>query len=928
MSRPNLSRGAGSPAKTPVEIIDSTLASRPSGIIEAHRRPIDEVYALVGSQPGGLGAEAARARLVEFGRNEIPPPRREWVGFKLLRQLTHFLAILLWAAAGLAFLGARLSPDSGLGPLAWAIVAVILVNGGFSFFQEERAERAAEALQALLPSRARVIREGIEIEASRAELVPGDLLVLADGDLVAADARVVECHRLQVSNALLTGESAPRSRSVEASDSVLLDSPNMVFAGTTVVSGRGKAVIVGTGLHTEFAHVACLAQEVRKEEPPLVREIKRVTHVVTAISVATGVGFFLLGEAIGRSFWDNFVFAIGILVANVPEGLLPTVTLALAMASQRMARRRALIKDLPSVEALGAVTAICSDKTGTLTEGRMALARVVSVGTFYEPGAELAAAEPQNPLLFAAFRYCNNARWDAATERGFGDPLEIALLRAVPANSAVVERLGEVPFDSERRRMTVTCRVRSEVLVLSKGALVSVLPSCVTMLAAGGEHPLDTARRAGLEDVETGLTREGFRVLAFAGRSLGKTMPVDPDSEATEAGLVFLGFAAFLDPPRPEAKGAVESCRRSGIRVFMVTGDHRLTAAAIGRQIGLLSEPHTPIVEGEDLMRISDSTLVRILARPTAIFARASAEQKLRIVRLLRGRGDVVAVTGDGVNDAPALKAADVGIAMGIVGTDVAREAARLILLDDNFQSIVAAIEEGRTVWDNVRKFITYIFTSNIPEIVPFIAFVLAGIPLPLTILQILAVDLGTDMIPALGLGAEPPRSGSIARRPRARDERLLSAGVLLRAYGFLGPMEAAVAMGNYFAVLVMGGWSWGQSLGSDDPLYLSATTACLASIVITQVAAGLTCRSPRESLVSLGLFTNRLLWWGIALEIGLIAAIVLAPPLERVFATAPLPWFAWLLPIPGALSLLAADESRKWLVRRSRGVINGNGRG
>jgi len=919
MSRSDPAYGAGRSAKTPVEVVNSTLPPRQSGLIEAHRRPIGEVYAHLGSQPGGISAEAARGRLLEHGRNEIPPPRREWVGFKLLRQLTHFLAAILWVAAGLAFLGARLSPESGLGPLAWAIVAIILVNGGFSFFQEERAERAAEALQALLPSRTRVIRDGIEIEVSRAELVPGDLLVLADGDLVPADARVVECHRLQVSNAVLTGESVPCFRSVEASDSVLLESPNMVFAGTTVASGRGKAVIVATGLHTEFAHVAWLAQEVRREEPPLVREIKRVTHVVTAISVATGLGFFLLGEAIGRTFWQNFVFAIGILVANVPEGLLPTVTLALAMASQRMARRNALIKDLPSVEALGAVTAICTDKTGTLTEGRMALARVVSLGTSYEPGAELAAAEPGNPLLFAALRYCNNARWDAAAGCGFGDPLEVALLRAVPACPAVAERLGEVPFDSERRRMTVTCRLHGEVLVLSKGALVSILPSCVTMLAAGGERPLDAAERAALEDVETRLTREGVRVLAFAGRSLGKTMPVDPDSESTEAGLVFLGLAAFLDPPRPEAKGAVESCRRSGIRVFMVTGDHRLTAEAIGRQVGLLSEPHTPTLEGEDLMRISDATLVRILARPTAIFARASAEQKLRIVRLLRGRGDVVAVTGDGVNDAPALKAADVGVAMGIVGSDVAREAARVILLDDNFQSIVAAIEEGRTVWENVRKFVTYIFTSNIPEIVPFIAFVLAGIPLPLTILQILAVDLGTDMIPALGLGAEPPRSGSLSRRPRARDERLLSAGVLLRAYGFLGPIEAAVAMGNYFAVLAVGGWSWGRTLAADDPLYLSATTACLASIVITQVAAGLTCRSPRESLARLGLFTNRLLWWGIVFEIGLIAAIVLAPPLQRVFATAPLPWFAWLLPIPGALCLLAADESRKWLVRRRR---------
>ncbi|MBI2964034.1 MAG: cation-transporting P-type ATPase [Deltaproteobacteria bacterium] len=888
----------------------------PQTLLDFHRLSIEEVCRQLGTGPAGLDADEARGRLERHGRNETPPPERAPLLAKVLRQFAHFLALLLWAAAALAFLGQQIDPASAMGPLAWAIVAVIVVNGAFSFFQEERAARAAQALARLLPHRACVIRGGVEIEIRREDLVPGDVLVLAEGDLVPADARVIESHRLQVCNATLTGEAAPVPLATAAATGPLLDSRNVVLAGTTIASGIGRAVVVGTGSHTEFAHIARLAQQARIEPAPLVREIQRLTEAVTLIALSTGFAFFLIGRAIGRTFWESFVFAIGILVANVPEGLLPTVTLALAMASQRMARRNALIKDLPSVEALGATTAICTDKTGTLTEGRMSLARIVSRGRSFPPAAAAGTVAPTNPLLFRAFLHCNDARWDQAAGSGLGDPLELALLAGAGAPGEAAERLAENPFDSERRRMSVLCRIGGERIVLAKGALEALLPISIANLGARGAEPLDAEVTAALRRTEEEIAGEGLRVLAFAGRRVEGPSPAEDE---LEGGLTILGFAAFIDPPRRGVAQATTTCLRAGIRVFMVTGDHRRTAQAVAHAIGLATDPSVPILEGKDLTLIPDSSLMRLLGRPAAIFARTSAEQKLRIVRLLKERGDVVAVTGDGVNDAPALRAADVGVAMGRSGTDVAREASRVVLLDDDFATIVAAIEEGRAVWDNVRKFITYIFTSNVPEIVPFLSFALLGIPLPLTILQILAVDVGTDLLPALALGAEPPLARVMLDPPRRRTERLLSGAVLARAYGFLGIIEAAAAMGNYFLVLWLGGWSWATPLPAESLLYRQATTACLVAIVILQVANLFACRSASRSIRRIGAFTNPLVWWGIAAELALLAAIVWTPLGQRAFGTAPPPTTAWLAPLPAAALLLAADELRK-LARRARG--------
>lgn len=883
--------------------------------MQIHQLPVDAVYAALHTSPQGLDEMEAARRLQEFGPNEIAPTRPLSLGRKLLRQFTYFLALLLWLAALLAYVASYLQPGEGMHSLAHAIVAVIAINALFSFFQEYKAERAAAALRQLLPDQVTVCRGGETKVVLARQVVPGDLLLLGEGDRIPADARVVAATFLTVNNAPLTGESEPQARQPDADTApALLEARNLVFAGTTVISGSGRAVVFATGDATEFGKVARLTAEVPIQPSPLQREIRRVTRVVTALSVSMGVGFFALGSAIGRSFWDNFLFAIGILVANVPEGLLPTVTLALSMAGQRMARRHALVKALPAVEALGSTTVICTDKTGTLTQNRLEVRAIVSRGQVFHWPARPAVDD--NPFLYLTCRLCHNARVEDGTVAG--DPLEVALLQAtegvLAGGMAAYARLFEIPFDPERKRMTVVHRLPSDgAAVLSKGAVESLLPLCTRALEREGVVPLTPARRQAILQANDAMASSGLRVLACAYKAL--TPPLPPlAAEVVEEGLTLAGLVGLMDPPRPEVAEAIQRCHEAGIRVIMITGDHRLTAAAIAREIGLISGD-AKVLEGAELEALSNGELARALEHGCQIFARTAPRQKLRIVTVLKELGEIVAVTGDGVNDGPALKHADIGVAMGLTGTDVAREAAQLVLLDDNFATIVAAVEEGRAVFDNIRKFVTYIFTSNIPEIVPYLAYVLLGIPLPLTIMQILAIDLGTDLLPALALGAEPPAHDLMRVPPRRRGEPLLTAGLLLRAYAVLGPIEAAAAMTAYFYVLYQGGWTWGET--PPALLYRQATTACLTAVIVTQVANGFVCRSSRQSVFALGLFTNRLLLVGILVEIGLQLLIVYTPLGHALVGTAPLPASAWLVAVPFALLLFAVDEGRKALARR-----------
>ncbi|HEX8987563.1 MAG TPA: cation-transporting P-type ATPase [Rhodocyclaceae bacterium] len=864
--------------------------------------------ASLGSGSGGLSdAEAAR-RLVEFGANRIEAVAAEPLWLALGREFTHFFALLLWLAAGLAFYAERFGPGTGMAQLGFAIVAVIVVNGLFSFWQAFRAQRAVAALRGLLPARVEVLRAGRPLEIGVAEVVPGDLLLLAEGARVPADCRIVESFGLRVNLATLTGESLPKARGAapeEAADA--LAAHNLLLAGTAIVSGECRAVAFATGMNTEFGHIAHLTQTAGEAESPLQREIRRVSRVVALLALALGLAFFAVGNAIGLPFWANFTFAIGIIVANVPEGLLPTVTLALALATQRMARRQALVRHLPAVEALGSTTVILTDKTGTLTQNRMAV-RETFVG-----GRHVLAARrwprAADIELRAVARHCHSLKF--VYGRPAGDPMEIALWEYA-GEGGVEERIGERPFDAERKRMSTTTQdAAGRRSLWCKGAPETVLPLCSAWLERGEAKPLDAEMRQRLRRAEEDMADRGLRVLALAWR------PLAEDDAADETDLQFCGYVGLEDPPRPEVPDAVARCRAAGIRAVMITGDHPRTALAVAREVGLVRGSAPSVILGDNVRRMAPAELQLALDAPEVVFARVTAEQKMLVVQALQHKGEVVAVTGDGVNDAPALKTADIGIAMGRSGTDVAREAADIVLLDDNFATIVDAVEEGRAVFDNIRKFLTYILTSNIPEIVPYLAFALLRIPLPLTVIQILAVDLGTDMLPALALGAERPHADVMEKPPRPRGERLLSGALLARAYLFLGPLEAVAAMAAFFFVLAGTGWHYGQDLAADHPGYLQATTACLAAIVLAQMVNVFVCRHPRLPAWRFPLGENRLLAFGLAVEIAVLLLLVYTPLGQRAFGTAPLSSDVWLFILPFALALGVAEELRKWMVRR-----------
>jgi sodium/potassium-transporting ATPase subunit alpha len=904
--------------------------------MQIHRLSVEEALKALGTTDQGLSETEAERRLGEFGPNELLAAERIPVLTMLGKQCTHFLALLLWAAAALAFVADWMKPGEGMDLLGWAIVGVVGVNAVFSFVQEYKAERAIVALRRLLPMFVKVIRTGRIREVTASKLAPGDVVILAEGDRVPADGRVMTAVQFRVDNAPLTGESIPKTRTAAAAtQGSLVESQNVVFAGTTILSGTARVVVFATGMNTEFGKIAHLTSGIDVEMSPLQQEIQKVTRLIAAISVSIGLAFFGLGILMGRSFWENFIFAVGLLVANVPEGLLPTVTLALAVGGQRMAKRKALIKNLASVETLGCTTVICTDKTGTLTENRMAVTRLYIDGCEVRVSGHSATTEAGGPVtpdllrqwapLFTIAVGCNNAGRrhdrDGVAPAFVGDPTEIALLECatalLPDGQDVPYREGEFPFDADRKRMTTMHTTASERRVAYvKGAPEMMLPICRSVLHDGRAIDLGEAERKMIVDRLNTFAGSALRVLALAYRELPKAAQL-PSMEETERELTFVGLIAMFDPPRPEVPEAIARCRRAGIKPIMITGDNSRTALAIARIIGMVRGDKALVLEGSQIEQMRDEELKAALGRPEILCARMTPIQKMRVVTLLKEMGEVVAVTGDGVNDAPALKKADIGIAMGIAGTDVAKEAADIVLLDDNFATIVSAVEEGRAVYENIRKFVTYILASNIPEMVPYLASVVFRIPLLLPIVQILAVDLGTDMLPALGLGAEPPDANTMDRPPRSRKARLLNLPLLARSYLFLGPIEAAAAMSAGLWYLTYGGWEWGLDLPPMSPLYWEATTVTFAAIVICQVANVYVCRSPMASIFSTGLLTNRLILCGIAVELSILALIVYSPIGHRIFGTAVFDGgFWWFLLVCGVL-LLLAEEARKVIVRR-----------
>ncbi|HEU4950909.1 MAG TPA: cation-transporting P-type ATPase [Holophagaceae bacterium] len=891
----------------------------------------EEALRSLGSGPEGLPEAEAARRLREFGPNALERLEREPALRQLLRQFIHFFALLLWVAAGLAFAAGWRQPGSGMGSLGFAIVGVILVNGLFSFWQAHKAEAALEALKRLLPQQVRVARPGRVVLLPAWEVVPGDVLLLGEGDAVPADCRLLEAEGIRVDTATVTGESVPKTLDADPSDEEsVLAARNLLLAGTGVVSGQGRAVVYATGMRTEFGAIARMTQQVEKGLSPLQAHVARLSRWIGALSLGIGLVFFLLGHRMGIPPMANLMFTIGVIVANVPEGLLPTVTLALAMGAQRLARKQALVRHLPAVEALGSATVICTDKTGTLTENRMEVRRLFVAGR--EAGHEAVPAAVGSLPSRAAERLmegmalCHGLRRVEGAWRG--DPMEQALVafaEGLSPQAPGTPAIQELAFDADRRRMSTLHRTPDGLRLHTKGAPETLLELATAVLAAEGPAPLTDALRRQLQESQARMADAGLRVLAFATRDLAE----EGDAGDLERELVITGLVGLEDPPRAEVAEAMAICHRAGIKVIMITGDHPRTALAIGRETGLLRGPSPVVVTGEELRRLSDTQLQLRLEAPEILFARMGAEQKLRIVQALKRKGHLVAVTGDGVNDAPALREADIGIAMGRSGTEVAKEAADMVLLDDHFATLVRAIEEGRAVFDNVRKFLTYHMSSNVAELAPYLAWALLRVPLGLTVIQILMVDLGTDMVPALGLGAEPPEPGAMDRPPRRPSEPILTSGLVIRTYLWLGAVEAAAGLSGFFFVLGRGGWRLGQALGGEAVLYRQATAACLAGIILTQMMNVFVCRHPRASAFAFPWLGNRLLLAGVALEALLLMAFTYLPPVNRILGTAAFPAETWLVLLPFPLALLLLEEGRKVLLRRRgwQGGVSGTAR-
>lgn len=845
----------------------------------------------------GLTSEQAARLLAENGPNHLPAQRPLPMWRRLGAELIHFFALLFWVAGGLAFL-------AGLPQLGVAIIVVIVLNGLFAFVQEERAQHAAESLRHMLPQRTTVLRDGAAQQIPAEELVVGDVVLLAEGDRISADATIYKVAGLAVDTSALTGESVAEHPAAG----------DQLFAGSFVVEGEARAHVTATGGFTRLAAIARLTVAQRHAPTPLRRELARVSRVIAIVAISVGAAFFGIALLIGMPGRDGFLFAVGVTVAVVPEGLLPTVTLSLAIGAQQMARKHALVRHLEAVETLGSTTFICTDKTGTLTQNEMSVvaawtphgtAAVVGVG--YSPVADLnfeppAALPTVRSVAWAAAR-CSSGRIyeDNGTWRPRGDPMEAALdafARRVgaPSTEARGDR-ARFPFDARRRRMSVVVGDR----ILVKGAPDAVLPICLPV--EGAAEALDR------------LAQRGLRVLAIAVRRLATGEELPSSADAAEQRLTLLGLVALEDPPRSGVKDVLRRCRRAGIRVAMVTGDHPETAGAIAREIGLSLSGEASVVLGGELPDDLDR-LGEMLDRDGLVIARVTPENKLRIAQALRNRGHVVAMTGDGVNDAPALREAAIGVAMGKSGTDVAREAADVVLLDDNFETIVTAVQQGRSTYANIRRFLTYHLADNVAELAPFVVWALTAgrFPLAIGVLQVLSLDIGTDVFPALALGAEPPDKRALDGPPVRG--HLLDRTLMIRAFGVLGLTEALIALAAFVASFAAEGWRPGHQF-PHGPAFLAASGAAFTAIVLGQAANAFACRSTTRPAWRMVTRTNPLLIAAVATEIGILLMLLYVPPIARVLGHAGPSVAGFAVASMAIPAVVLADSFHKRLVGR-----------
>jgi P-type Ca2+ transporter type 2C len=828
-------------------------------------------------------------------------------------QLTSVMVLVLIAAGVISLL---------LGEVidALAIGAIVMLNAALGFQQEYRAERAMAALKQLAVPLVKVRRDGRPLAVPAHDVVPGEVILLEAGDVVAADARLISSPNLRVQEASLTGESQPVEKDAAASiapEAALADRHSMVYMGTAVAYGRGEAVVVATGVRTELGRIAAAMQAVEREPTPLQRRLEHLARWLAGIALVLVAIIFTLGLLRGEDLRLTFLTAISLAVAAVPEGLPAVVTVTLALGGQRMLRRRALVRKLLAVETLGSVSVICSDKTGTLTQNRMTVTQIVVGGERFDLGdGSTARSSPGLELVLMAGALCNDAFVQAVSADGaqpetVGDPTEVALAVAAarmnlwkPALDAEYPRIAEVPFDSVRKRMLTMHRLGAEAglplegssyVAFAKGAPDTLIQACTTVWSPSGVRPLSDDAQSSILQNNAALAADGLRVLGVAFRPLA-----DPDPARADADLTFIGLIGIIDPPRPEVQQAVQTCAIAGVRPVMITGDHPLTAAAIARQLGIAGGH---VLSGRDLDDLDEPRLDAAVAS-TTVYARVAPEHKLRIVAALQKRGEVVAMTGDGVNDAPALKQANIGVAMGIEGTEVAREAADMVLLDDNFATIVAAVEEGRVIYDNIRKFLKYLLATNAGELWVMLLGPFFGLPLPLLPLQILWINLVTDGLPALALSVERPERDVMARPPRRSSESLLGDGMLWHI-GWVGVLIGGVSLG-------VGVWEWLTGNAAWQSMVFT-------TLALLQMAHVLAIRVERGSVLGRAFFANRALLGSVLLIAGLQLAVLYVPLLQAAFTTVPLSGAELLVCVMVSSVVFWGVEAEKLIRRHAR---------
>ncbi|XP_067123050.1 sodium/potassium-transporting ATPase subunit alpha-like isoform X2 [Centruroides vittatus] len=958
--------------------------------MEEHKISLEELCLQLNTDVEfGLTEEKAKQIFLRDGPNALTPPKQtpEWI--KFCKTLFGGFSMLLWIGAILCFIAysiqALYSEDPEMDNLYLGLVLaiVVIVTSVFSYYQESKSSKIMESFKNMVPQYALVIRDGKKLTLPAEEVVVGDLVEVKGGDRIPADIRIVCAQTFKVDNSSLTGESEPQTRNSECTHENPLETKNIAFFSTNCVEGTGKGIVIYTGDRTVMGRIANLASGLQMGDTPIAREISHFIHIITGVAVFLGVSFFIVAFILGYNWLDAVIFLIGIIVANVPEGLLATVTVCLTLTAKRMAKKNCLVKNLEAVETLGSTSTICSDKTGTLTQNRMTVAhlwfdnQIIEADTTEDQSGinYVKTSEGWKDLARVAC-LCSRAEFKLGEKNlpvmmreCTGDASESAILKCMELACGNVEE-----YRNQHPKLTIHKLPDNSYLICMKGAPERILDKCSTIFINGKCKILDNEMKQAFNDAYLELGGMGERVIGFCDYALptDKYPPGYPFNAEEEnfplEGFRFVGLIAMIDPPRAAVPDAVSKCRSAGIKVIMVTGDHPITAKAIARAVGIISEGNETaediaerlnipidsvnprdaksiVIHGGQLREMDPDQLDEVLRNHSEIvFARTSPQQKLLIVESCQRLGAIVAVTGDGVNDSPALKKADIGVAMGIAGSDVSKQAADMILLDDNFASIVTGVEEGRLIFDNLKKSIAYTLTSNIPEISPFLLFILAEIPLPLGTVTILCIDLGTDMLPAISLAYEEPESDIMKRKPRNPiKDKLVNERLISMSYGQIGMMQAAAGFFTYFVIMGENGFwpihlfglrkSWDSKAVNDlkdsynqewtynsrKILEYTCQTAFFISIVVVQWADLIICKTRRNSILQQGM-NNHMLNFGLVFETAAAAFISYCPGMDIALKTYPIKFVWWLPALPFSLLIFVYDETRRYILRRNPG--------